>query len=83
MIWPLGFSALARRLRLHSPGRVLAAGAALGVVVWGIGALGWLPATGLTPPIHRQKAAATVSNLLGHIAYGTVAAVPLAARHAR
>jgi len=76
--WPLGFSALARRMRLRSPARVLVAGAALGVLVWGVGAIGWLPATGLTPPIHRQKPGAAVSNLLGHVVYGTVAAVPLA-----
>jgi hypothetical protein len=79
VFWPLGLAALARRLRLRSPGRALAAGAALGVLVWGVGALGWLPAAGLTPPIHRQKVGATISNLLGHVAYGTVAAIPLAA----
>jgi hypothetical protein len=77
-VWPLALGAMARRLGVRSPGRALAAGAILGVVVWSVGALGWLPATGLTPPIHRQRPGGAVANLLGHVTYGTVAALPLA-----
>ena len=80
VVWPLGFAALARKLRIRTRGRALAAGAALGVLVWAVGALGWLPAAGLAPPPHRQKPGAVLANLLGHVAYGTVAALPLAAR---
>lgn len=78
-VWPLAFSLLAAQRDWRSPGKLAAAGAGLGILVWAIGALGWLPATGLSPGVHHQKPAAVASNLLGHIAYGSLAALPLAA----
>ena len=77
-VWPVGLAALAGRLGVRSPARALGAGALLGALVWGVGALGWLPAAGLAPPINRQPPRAALSNLLGHVAYGAVAAAPLA-----
>jgi hypothetical protein len=79
VFWPLVMGALAGKLGLRSPGKAVLAGAGLGAVVWAIGSVGWLPATGLTPPIQRQPIGGTLSNLMGHVAYGTVAALPLAA----
>jgi hypothetical protein len=76
-LWPLGLAALSSRIGVRSPGRALAAGAALGLLVWAAGAL-WLPAVGLTPPLHRQKAGGAITNLLGHVTWGTVASLPLA-----
>jgi hypothetical protein len=57
----------------------LAAGAALGAFVWAISYAGWLPATGLTPPVHRQGALHATPSLLTHVLYGVVSALPLAA----
>jgi hypothetical protein len=76
--WPLGLAALAGVLRLRSPGKRVAAGAALGALVWLIGFEGWLPATGLLPPAHRVPLAKNASGLASHVAYGTIASLPLA-----
>jgi hypothetical protein len=80
---PLLLAGLARALRLRSPGRAMGAGAAMGALVWAAGYVGWLPATGLTPPVHRVHAARSASSLLSHVAYGAVAALPLALASAR
>lgn len=55
----------------------LLAGAALGAGVWAVGYIGWLPATKLTPPITRQGGRHIAMSVLGHVAFGVVAAVPL------
>ena len=55
------------------PGRVLTDGAALGLVTWAAGYLGWLPATGLMPPITKQKPAQVVTPILQHVLFGIVA----------
>lgn len=81
--WPLGLAALARVLGLHTPGRRIAAGAALGALVWLIGFEGWLPLVGLLPPAHRTPLAKNATNLASHVAYGTVASLPLALSAAR
>ena len=78
MTWPLGLAALSGALGLRSPGRTLAAGALIGAAVWLIGYEGWLPAIGLIEPAHRVPLAKNASGLVSHVAYGTVAALPLA-----
>jgi len=78
IFWPLGLGALAEALRLDTPGKRVAAGAALGALVWIVGYEGWLPATGLMPPAHRVPLAKNASGLASHVAYGAVAALPLA-----
>lgn len=76
--WPLGLAALSGVLGLRSVGKTLAAGAALGAIVWLAGYEGWLPAAGLTPPAHRVPMAKNASGLASHVAYGALASVPLA-----
>lgn len=74
---PLLLGALAPRLRRKGWPQLLLAGAGLGAAVWAVGYLGWLPATGLTKPIYREKVSRTASGLLGHVFYGMLAAVPV------
>lgn len=78
MSWPLGLAALSGVLGLRSAGRTLAAGAALGAIVWLVGYEGWLPAVGLTPPAHRVPLANNAAGLASHVAYGAIASLPLA-----
>ncbi len=75
---PLALAALSGVLGLRSLKRTLAAGAVLGAVVWLAGYEGWLPATGLLPPAHRVPLAKNATSLGSHVAYGAVAALPLA-----
>lgn len=70
------FGALYGAIRKR-PGNVLADGAALGVVCWAAGYLGWLPATGLMPPVTRQRPAQVVVPILEHLFYGVVAVAAL------
>jgi hypothetical protein len=74
--WPFLFGALAPKLRRKGWAKLLLAGAGLGAAVWAVGYLGWLPATGLTKPVHREKVSRTTSGLFGHIIYGALAMVP-------
>jgi uncharacterized membrane protein YagU involved in acid resistance len=76
--WPLGLAALSGLLGLRSTGKTIAAGAALGAIVWLVGYEGWLPALDLAPPAHRVPLAKNASGLLSHVAYGALASVPLA-----
>lgn len=55
----------------------LAAGAVLGGLVWAIGYAGWLPATGLTPPLRRQGKH-VLMDVVGHVLYGIASAGPIA-----
>jgi hypothetical protein len=82
--WPYGvlfptlFGAIGQRLvRLERPSHAALAGALLGIGVWAIGYLGWLPATGLVRPIHRQPPGRTISSLAAHAAYGIAAVMPI------
>lgn len=70
-VWP----ALYLALRGRHP-HVLLDGIALGVGVWGIGSLGWLPALRLSPPVSEQTPVQVLSNVAEHALYGvlTVAA---------
>jgi hypothetical protein len=78
LVWPMGLAALSGVLGLRSAPRTLAAGAALGALVWLVGYEGWLPALGLMPPAHRVPLAKNATSLASHVAYGAVAALPLA-----
>jgi hypothetical protein len=75
---PIALAALADALRLRSAGRTMVAGAALGALVWAIGYAGWLPLAGLTPPVHKVPVPKSATALASHVAYGAVAALPLA-----
>ena len=55
-------------------GDVLIEGTALGLSVWAIGYLGWLPATGLMPPLTEQRPAQVAGPILNHVLYGIVTA---------
>jgi len=70
-VWP----ALYLGLRGRRAG-VLLDGAALGIAVWGIGYLGWLPQLQLSPPVREQTATQVFNNVAQHALYGvlTVAA---------
>ena len=66
-VWPALYLALRGR---HA--RVLVDGAALGVAVWGIGYLGWLPRLRLSPPVSEQTPLQIVSNVAEHALYGVL-----------
>jgi len=76
--WPIGLAALSGVLGLRAPGKTVAAGALLGAIVWLAGYEGWMPALGLAPPAHRVPLAKNVASFGSHVAYGAVAALPLA-----
>jgi hypothetical protein len=76
--WPVGLAALSGVLRLDSVGKTIAAGALLGAIVWAVGYAGWMPLAGLMPPVHRVPIARNAPGLISHVAYGAVAALPLA-----
>jgi hypothetical protein len=52
----------------------LVSGAVLGLGCWAVGFLGWLPALGLTPPVHKQSAPQVAGPFVDHLAYGIVTA---------
>jgi putative membrane protein len=54
-------------------GNVLRDGALLGVASWAVGYLGWLPATGLMPPVTRQRPKQVVVPVAEHIVFGVAA----------
>jgi hypothetical protein len=76
--WPLALAAVSGALGLRTPGRTLAAGAALGAVVWAAGYAGWLPALGLLPPLGEVDPRRSATSLASHAAWGALAALPLA-----
>jgi hypothetical protein len=47
-------------------------GSALGLAAWGAGYLGWLPATGLMPPVTKQQPEQIAGPILSHILFGIV-----------
>ncbi len=77
-IGPLALAALWSAIGPRSTGKTVAAGAALGAVVWAAGYIGWLPAMNLIQPVHKVPISKTASGLLGHLAYGALASLPLA-----
>lgn len=58
--------AAARPTRPH----LLLEGTALGLIAWGAGYLGWLPATGLMPPITKQEPEQIAGPIVSHILFG-------------
>ncbi len=50
--------------------RVVREGALLGAAVWAVGYLGWLPATGLMPPVWKHKAKQIATPVAEHALYG-------------
>src|SRR5215216_6139442 len=58
------------------PGNLLVDGTALGLGVWAVGYLGWLPALGLMPPVQHQETQQVAGPIAQHIIFGlaTVAA---------
>jgi hypothetical protein len=60
----------------------LADGAILGLGVWAVGYLGWLPATDLMPPVQEQETPQVVAPIAQHLVFGlaTVAAYKLLQR---
>jgi hypothetical protein len=58
------------------PGNLLVDGTVLGLGVWAVGYLGWLPALGLMPPIQRQEIEQVAGSIVQHVIFGvaTVAA---------
>jgi hypothetical protein len=78
-VGPTLLGLVARRVGANrSVGRALAVGAGLGVVVWAVGYLGWLPAAKLVEPVQRQGASHVASSIVAHVAYGVLAALPIA-----
>jgi hypothetical protein len=55
----------------HNP---LLAGALLGLATWAVGYLGWLPATGLMPPVIRQEPRQVAGPIATHLGYGIATA---------
>jgi hypothetical protein len=53
---------------------LLLTGAALGLVTWAVGYLGWLPATGLMPPVTRQEPARVAGPIATHVGFGIATA---------
>ena len=52
----------------------LLAGVLLGIAAWAVGYLGWLPATGLMPPVTRQEPARVAGPIATHLGFGIATA---------
>jgi hypothetical protein len=66
------FGALYGALRPRG-GPVLADGALLGLATWAAGYLGWLPATGLMPPVWKHEPLQAIVPAAQHALYGMAA----------
>ncbi|MDB6111349.1 MAG: hypothetical protein JWR69_3099 [Pedosphaera sp.] len=51
-------------------GNVVLDGVGLGVASWAAGFLGWLPATGLMPPVSKHQSKQVAASLIEHAIYG-------------
>lgn len=51
---------------------LLLEGSALGLVAWGAGYLGWLPAARLMPPVTRQEPEQIAGPIVSHVLFGIV-----------
>ena len=54
--------------------RIVRDGILFGLATWAVGYLGWLPATGLMPPIWKHKPKQIVAPLIEHSLYGIATA---------
>jgi hypothetical protein len=68
----MSFGALYALLRPRD-GSLLLEGTALGAGTWVVGYLGWLPATGLMPPVTKQKPQQVGVPLAEHVLFGIAA----------
>jgi hypothetical protein len=68
----MSFGALYSLVRPRG-GSPIVDGAALGAGTWAVGYLGWLPATGLMPPIRKQRTAQVLVPLAEHVLFGVAA----------
>jgi hypothetical protein len=68
----MAFGALYGALRPRG-GPVLTDGVLLGLATWAAGYLGWLPATGLMPPVWRHEPLQAVVPAAQHAVYGMAA----------
>jgi hypothetical protein len=57
----------------ENSGWLLVDGTLLGLAVWGIGYLGWLPATDLMPPITEHSPRQVIAPLVQHAVFGLAA----------
>jgi hypothetical protein len=53
---------------------LLVDGALLGLGTWAVGYLGWPPATGLMPPVHRQQIEQVATPIVQHVLFGMATA---------
>jgi hypothetical protein len=79
LAWAAALAAFARPLKMHRPANAAIAGATMGAITWATAFFGWLPRAGLTKPVSRERASKMAAALLGHIAYGVLAAAPICA----
>ena len=56
-------------------------GPALGLACWAAGYLGWLPATGLMPPVWRQTPSQAIIPVVEHALYGVATTAAYDAMH--
>ncbi len=52
------------------PGNLLVDGPVLGLGVWAVGYLGWLPALGLMPPVQQQETEQIAGPIVQHVIFG-------------
>lgn len=80
-VYGLGWSSLlgllGPRLGMNRIERAAVAGAAFGAGVWAVGYLGWLPRAGIVERPRDSRIGPTVTNLLSHVGYGLLAALPI------
>jgi hypothetical protein len=69
MGYGITFGSLYAAVRPHG-GNPWLDGTLLGLGTWGAGYLGWLPATGLMPPVWKQSTRQAWAPILEHALYG-------------
>ena len=52
------------------PANLIAEGAALGILAWAAGYLGWLPALRLMPPVTKQRPQEVAAPVVQHLVFG-------------
>jgi hypothetical protein len=72
MLLSFGYGSTATALysAMRDEPRVLLDGAALGLGVWALGYLGWLPALRLAPNVQRQTKSQVAMSIAQHVLYG-------------
>jgi hypothetical protein len=79
LAWAGALAPLARPLRMDRALNAALAGSAMGALSWAAGYFGWLPRTGLTRPVARERSTKIAAALLGHVLFGLLAAAPICA----